>query len=247
MDVYQRRRLVALSAIAVLFVFFVLLIRGCGDDEEPTTAEPLAGATGTGTSTTQTLAAYIDQADSICLQTNAAIADIDTADTEQAAIDEARAVQGELEQIQTLPPAAEGTDDVDKFLRALQDQATLLSDRVTASERGDTTAVAELDPQIDEAEAAVTKAAKKVGFEACGDAEAIGENTTSTEGGGDSTASSSGDTAITPPATTPTDTVTPAPTTPPVDTGTEGGVGTAPATPPADSGGTDSSSGGVSP
>ena len=43
MDVYQRRRLVALSAIAALFVVFVLLIKGCGDDRpEPVTTTPLA-------------------------------------------------------------------------------------------------------------------------------------------------------------------------------------------------------------
>ncbi len=46
MDVYQRRRLVALSAVAVVFIVLVLLFRSCGGDEEPAPVTPLSGATG---------------------------------------------------------------------------------------------------------------------------------------------------------------------------------------------------------
>ena len=47
MDVYQRRRLVALSAVAVVFIVLVLLFRSCGGDDEAAPVTPLSGATGT--------------------------------------------------------------------------------------------------------------------------------------------------------------------------------------------------------
>ena len=250
MDVYQRRRLVALSALAALFVIFVLLIKGCGDDSsDPVTTTPLAaGATGV-TGAVPTIDAYIQQADDICLQANTVVAGLDGADAQQDAIDEANAVKGELEQLQTLPLPGDKADEVGAFVEALSKQSENLNDRVVAYENGDTAAVSELDATIDEESSDVSKAAKKVGLEVCGDPEAVGETTTSGES---SSSEESSDTAAATdaPATDtsvePTAPVTPAPA-PVTDTATDGGVATEPAAPATEAPSTDTSSGGVSP
>ena len=249
MDVYQRRRLVALSAIAAVFVVIVLLIRSCGGDDEETPTAPLAGATGLGGATSQSQAGYIDQADAICLEANTLIADIDSAEPLAAAAEEAQAVEGELQQLQTLLPPDEGEEDLDKFLSQLGKLYELLQDQVTATEREDDAAIADLDAEIEEAERKVARAAEDFGFDTCGNPEAVGESTSGGEETDTDTETDTGGTEATAPPATTTPTVTTPPTTPPADTGTEGGVGTAP--PPADTGtdtgGTDSSSGGVSP
>lgn len=252
MDVYQRRRLVALSAIAVVFVIIVLLIRSCGDDDEPaTTSAPIAGATGVGGATAQPKTDFIDQADRICLEANTTIDSIETTDEAQVAAEEAQTLAGEIEQLQTLVPPDEDENSLEAFLKAVQKQANALSDQVTALERGDTAAAAELDATIDEAAAKAGRIAKRFGFEACGDPTAVGE-ASGGEGDGEETtdAAATDSGGVAPATTTPAVPVEPAPTTtpaaPPADTGTQGGVGTEPAA-PADSGGTGSSSGGVSP
>jgi hypothetical protein len=246
MDVYQRRRLVALSAIAAVFILIVLLVRSCGDDEEPV-APVTSGTSVPGAAQPLSQEDYIDEGDAICLQTNTALAAIDTADADQAAAEEAQLLGSELDQLQSLSVPTDVADKLQKFLGALQRQVEALDDRVLAAERGNDTQVVALETTISEAEADTAKAADRFGFQICGDLSAVGE-TTADNGGTDDTST---DEATAPPViTTPT---TPVPATPPADTGTDvGGVGTAP---PADTGtdtgtdtgGTDSSSGGVSP
>src|SRR5688500_18265782 len=145
MDVYQRRRLVALSGIAGVFILFVLLIRGCGGDDEA--AEPLAagasGASGVAGATVLSQADYIAQADAICLQANTSFANVDESDEIQADNDRADIIASELQQLQTLPPPDTGTDELDKFFSSLQTQAAAYQDRAIASERGDDNAVVE--------------------------------------------------------------------------------------------------------
>jgi hypothetical protein len=246
MDVYQRRRLVALSAVAAVFIIIVLLIRSCGDDEEPTT--PLSsGASVPGVSQPLSQEDYVDEADAICLQANNSLAAIDTADTDQAAAEEAQLLGSELDQLQTLSVPTDGADKLQNFLEALQTQVQALEDRVLAAERGNETRVVELDTTIADAEADAERAANRFGFQVCGDLSAVGERT---GGNGDgATEETTGETATTPVVpVTPTTTV---PLTPPADTATEGGVATEPADPGTDTGtdtgGTDPGSGGVSP
>jgi hypothetical protein len=243
MDVYQRRRLVALSAIAVVFIIFVLLIRSCGGDDETTPVTPVAGATGLGGATVLAQSDYVSQGDAICLETNTLLASVDETDAAQAATDQAEIVTSELQQLQSLPPPDDGTDKLDNFLGALEAQAAAYQDKATALDHGDDTAAAEIDTTIDEAATEAADAADNFGFKNCGDPSKVGESDTT---GGDS--ASTTDTGGT---ETPTDPVVPAETTtPPVtEAPTDTGAATpdAPVTPPADTGGTDSSSGGVSP
>ena len=112
MDVYQRRRLVALSALAVVFIAVVLLIKSCGGDDDETPVTPL-GASGASGASVVSQAAYIDQGDAICLDSNTALANVDQSDPVQAAKDEADAVSGELQQLQSLPQPDDGTTKLD--------------------------------------------------------------------------------------------------------------------------------------
>ncbi len=255
MDVYQRRRLVALSALAVVFIGFVLLIKSCGGDDDETPATPLAGATGTGGATVIPQADYIDQGDTICLQANTALADVEQSDPVQAAGDEADIVAGELEQLQTLPQPDDGTTKLGNFLNSLEKQSAAYADRATAIDRGDEEAVTGIEATIEKAGDDAADAAKNFGFDACGNPSKVGESSGG-DSGGDSGADETTDTggAVTPETTTvvpTTPTTTPAPTTPavtPTEPAPTDGGGATPTAPPADggdTGGTDS--GGVSP
>ncbi len=251
MDVYQRRRLVALSAIAGLFIIFVLLVRSCGGDDEEAPVTPVAGATGLGGATVLAQSDFVAQGDAICLEANTALADVDESDAAQAATDQAEIITGELQQLQTLPPPDDGERKLDNFLAALEEQAGAYQDKVTAEERGDATAVADLDATIDEAATDAADAADRFGFKVCGDTSKVGDS----ESGGDTGADTGTDTDT---ATTPTDTGAVTPTTPvaPAETTTTpvappasdvGGATPDAPVAPDDTGGTDSSSGGVSP
>ncbi len=252
MDVYQRRRLVALSALAGIFIILVLLIRSCGGDDEEQPIAPVAGATGLSGATALALPDYIAQADAICLEANNNLAEVDATDAATAAAEQAEIVTSELQQLQTLPAPTEGEDDVQAFLDALERLAIAYDDLATATERGDETAAADFEVTIDETSAEVLDAANTVGFEVCGDPSQVGETNVTGDGGGGNDSDEATDTTDTGgaaptdtgvvPETPPADTVTPPATddtatgapTPPTDTA-----------PPADTG--DASSGGVSP
>lgn len=246
MDVYQRRRLVALSAVAALFVILVLLIRSCGGDDEEAPITTVAGATGTSGATSLPPEEFASQGDSICLQTNALLAQ--TEDADPASGEEGELIAGELEQLQTLPPPTDGEDQLQNYLAALQDQVAAYDERQTAAERGDDATVAEIDVAIEEAASAAAKAARKFGFDVCGDRSEVSESGGGggeTESGGETATDTGTDTAA------PVEPVTPAPTetAPVAPTDTAGG--TAPVTPepapaPADDG-SSSGSGGIAP
>lgn len=225
MDVYQRRRLVALSAVAAIFVILVLVVRSCGGDDEETPITPVSGATGAGGVTSLPPEEFAAQGDSICLQTNSVLAQTDDADA--TSTEPGDIIAGELEQLQTLPPPTDNEDQLQNFFAALQDQVAAYDERVTAAERGDDATVAEIDVAIDEAASAAAKAARKFGFDVCGDRDEVSEGGNrgeETETGGDTATDTGTDTAA------PVEPVTPAPTeTTPAPTDTAGG--TAPVTP----------------
>lgn len=236
MDVYQRRRLVALSAIAAIFIVFVLLIRSCGGDDTTTTPTPVAGATGVSGATSQSKTDYIAQADPICLDANNNIAGVDTSAT-TADSDLGEIVAGELQQLQSLTPPDSDTSALNDFLSALDKQASAYDDKGTAVQHGDDASAAEIDVTLDKATSQAADAGAAFGFKVCGDTSQVsntdgGDNTT-----GDSTTGDTSGGTVTPPATTTP--VTPPATTPPADTGT--------VTPPPADTGSGSDSGGVSP
>ena len=244
MDVYQRRRLVALSALAAIFIIIVLLIRSCGGDDEAATplTTPAAGTSGLGGPTALSHDDYVDQGDAICLETNTSLASVDSADANQAADDRAQLLAGELDSLQSLglAPGEEGEKKLANFLQALQKEVQAYDERSLAVERGDDGAVTEIDATIDEQAAAAEHAAKRFGFEACGNTSKVSES-----GGGESSGGAEATTTVAPTTTTPVAPTTPAPTAP-----TDTGGGTAPPAPTdggTDSGGSSSGSGGLTP
>jgi|SRR5215207_249433 len=250
MDVYQRRRLVALSALAGVFIVVVLLVRSCGGDDEDSPVSPVAGTTAVAP-TSLSQEDYITQADEICRQTNTAIAEIDAGDLNEAADEQGADIANQLDQLQTLPAPTDGQDQLDNFLEALQSQVDDYEKRSLAVERGDDAAVAALDAKIDEDEAEAATAAERFGFNACGDLSKVSDG-----GAGADEATATTPTEESAGGTvTPTVPVTPTTTTPvapPTDTDTDTDTGTA--TPPTDTGtaappadGTDSGSGGITP
>ena len=176
MDVYQRRRLVALSILAGVFVVVVLLIRSCGDDDEDVPVTPVAGTTGAGGATSLSQSDFVEQGDATCLESNTALASVDDSDPATAATEEGQILAGELDGLQTLPPPTDGTDELDRFLSALQDQVAAYDDYITALDRGDDTAAAELEAEIERAGSKAEKAAARFGFEVCGDTSQVGES-----------------------------------------------------------------------
>jgi hypothetical protein len=249
MDVYQRRRLVALSALAGVFIIIVLLIKSCGGDSNPTTTTTPLGASGAGGATSLSQADYISQGDDICRQTNTSISQISASDANAAASEKGTDVASELNQLQTLPPPTDGQDQLDSFLQALQDQVDNYEKRDVAVERGDDTAVSEIDSKIADAEDTARSAAQKFGFEACGDFNATSKTTGGGGGGGGGGGVETTTTPTTSGTVVPTTTIAPTttPTTTPPATGAPPAGGTA--TPPAGgTGGTGTgSSGGVTP
>lgn len=232
MDVYQRRRLVALSALIAAFVIIVLLVRGCGgDDEQPLTPVTTVGEATTGVAATIPKQDYIDEADAICTESNAALAALDATDEQTAAQDETEIVAGQLDQLQTLPQPEEDADTAERFLQAVQDQVDALEERELAVERDDAEALTEIDATLGTAEADAQAGAEEFGFEVCGSPSETGADTAPT------------DTAPVVPA--PTETVPAVPVAP-----EEGGAGTGGGATPdtgGGTGGTGSGSGGVSP
>jgi hypothetical protein len=243
MDVYQRRRLVALSALAGVFIVIVLLIRSCGGDDSETPETLAGGATGATGIAGAALGQeqYIAQGDEICRSINTSISQIDASDANAAAEEQGTDIASELSQLQSLGAPTDGQDDLDEFLQALQDQVDSYEKRSLAVERGDDAAVQELDAEIADAEDAAARSARQFGFEACGDFSETGDTGGGGGGGGgggEETTTPTDESAagtVTPTVpvpTTPTETTPVAP--PPADTGTA-----APdtgAAPPADTG-----------
>lgn len=232
MDIYMRRRLVALGGLVLFFIFFVLLVKSCGGDDEPQPVAPVSsGATGGTGATALAEADYIAQADEICAQANASVGALDPADTTGEPQDEYLITNDELSQVNTLE-LADASPDIEKFLRDLGDVVVALKDKAKATKAGGDTATAQT--AIDTAEVAARTSGERAGFAECGQFLDAGESP-STGGNGNN---GTGTGTVTPPTDTGGVTVTPttpAPTTP-----------TTPTTPPAD-GGTDTGGGGITP
>jgi hypothetical protein len=227
MDIYMRRRLVALGGIVAFFIVVVLLIRSCGGDDEETPAAPL-GATGTGAAAPLPKEDFIASADVICSDANAAIATIDPEDPD-ATQQELELTEQERIGIDSLV-LEDPSGKVDKFNAALNDLVDALETKQLAQEASDAEAEAAADEQIAAAKENAQQAAESYGFEECGQ---FGEPGTSTSGETTGEGESTGETdtgGTTPVAPVPTEPVPvePVPTEP---------APTEPTEPPSDSGG----------
>lgn len=173
MDVYQRRRLVALSAVVGVFVVVVLAVASGGDDGA-TEVSAVTGATGQQGPPTLGKRAYIQRADRICAEANASLQTIDGIDLEQAAQTESRVITDQLQRLRALPPPERDRNLANAYLRALRTQVDALRDRGLALERDDDAALVEIDAALASAEERAQAAAAELGLELCSDPAASG-------------------------------------------------------------------------
>jgi hypothetical protein len=237
MDVYQRRRLVAVLAIVLVLVLAVVAIAGGGDDEgEP--IESVSGASTPGVGTPLSKSEFIAEGDQTCDEIATAIANIDSTDTQSAAEQELDYTKSELSQLRSLTPPEEDQATLDQFFSSLEDLVDALKKNVQALSSGDTTAQSEATTEIDRAKSGFLAAAQDYGFKKCGEEGEPSPTGTSGAAGAGGTAPA---TPVTPTTTTPiTPTTTPSTTPPSGGTGTGGTGG-------GGGGGGGGSSGGIGP
>jgi hypothetical protein len=217
MDVYQRRRLVALAGVVVVIGLIVAIASAGGDGGSDIT--PVT----TNTTQAASKADFISSADSICAETATSIANLPGTDTAEDAQQELDYTQSQLQQIRSLPQPSQDKSDLDAFFTALKDQIQSLQKQADAAKAGDTATLDTLQTQLDAAESNVQEAAQAYGMNRCGE-----PGRASTGGGGGSTTATTVPTPSTvTPTTTPVAPTTTTTTTPPSGGGTgTGGGGT---------------------
>lgn len=228
MDIYMRRRLVALGGLVVFFIFFVLLVKSCGGDEEtPTTSVP-TGATGEGGTVALTEDEFFTQADDICAAANNTVGGLDPADPD-ATKQEFATTRDELAGLNALiEQYPDASPKVAQFVSALSDVVDALNEKSRAITSGDVAAEDTAQAAIDTAEVEARELGEQAKFADCGQFLDAGEGPSA---GGTDTGTDTG---------TETDPGTIAPTTP-TDPGTvtppATDPGTTPTEPPTDDGG----------
>jgi hypothetical protein len=244
MDVYARRRLVAVLAIVLVLVLIGVAIAGGGDDEAEPTITTVTGASSPGTTTALSKDEFISEADDICEESAVAIENLSTDDPEQLARQELATTEGQLDSLRSLAPPDEDQDQLDDFFAALEDLVDALDTRALALERGDDTAASEAETDISTAQSELADAADAYGFEECGGAaEAGSEADAETDAGAAPTDTGTAAPVAPAPSTTPAPAPAPAPA--PSDSGGTGSGGGGTGTGGTGGGGSDS--GGVSP
>jgi len=233
MDVYARRRLVAVLAIVLVLVLIGVAVAGGGDDEQ-TPITTVAGASTPGLAAPLSKDDFIQQGDDICEESATAIANLSIDDTEELAGEELSITEGELDSLRSLAPPEKDQATLDEFFAAEEDLVDALDKRLLAIERGDDAAAAEAEAEIDSAKADVVAAAEDYGFKQCG------KEGEATDAGTDTSVAPT-DTGAVPAAPVepaPAAPVEPAPAAPAPAPAPSGGTG---------SGGSGTGSGGVSP
>ncbi len=233
MDVYARRRLVAVLAIVLVLVLIVVAVAGGGGDEDSGSITTDEGASTPGVATPLSKDEFIQEGDAICEETAISIASLSDGDEEQLATDELSLTEAQLDSLRSLTPPEEDQATLDDFFAAHEDLVAGLESKVAATRDADTTASTNADTDISLAQDELLDAAEAYGFEECGDPDA----------GSTRTEDDSGSVAPSDPTGVPAAPTEPAPVEPaPV----EPAPAPAPAPAPDDSGGTDGGGGGGS-
>jgi hypothetical protein len=227
MDIYMRRRLVALGGLVAFFIIFVLLVKSCGDDEEPAAPLTETGATGGAGTVALPVDEFIAQADTICAQANTAVGALDPTDPREVS-KERKITEEEFEQLQSLE-VEEESSLLRQFMAQFREVVDALNAKELAIKNDDSAGAEEAQVALDTAEAEARQLGERYGFADCGQWLDAGESP-STAGATDTTGTdttgtdTSGGVAPTDTGAAPTDTGT-APTdtgTAPTDTGTDG-------------------------
>lgn len=223
MDVYQRRRLVALACIIGFVVLMIILISSCGSDEEPATTT--TGATGETANAAMTKAQFIDMADSICSENQAMLDSLAASSvaTDPIAYSAQRSeyVRGQRRQLKNLTPPEEDSEQLELFYTALDEYTSLVRQSAGANSNNDTVVLAELTVTIPAASEQLRIAAEDFGFNICGQPSSGNTSEGGVEGGTVDGGVTPVDPGTVDPAPVDPGTVDPAPT----DPGTGGGGG----------------------
>ncbi len=206
MDIYMRRRLMALGGLVLFFIIFVLLVKSCGGDDSSEPLTPTAGATGGAGPVALTKDEFIGQADQICAQANAAVGALDPTDSEAIA-DEAQITADEFASLQSLVvESSEPT--LNRFNTAFTDLVDALESKRLATQRGNDADAAAAQLAIDTAEVEARAQGERYGFRDCGQfldaGEAPGGAAAATPGTTVAPATGGVTPSTTPPTTTPT-------------------------------------------
>lgn len=228
-------------ALALLVgAFCAGAVVACGDDDAPIVTVPTTTAP-SGQATSQS--DFIDEADAVCEEANAAIASIgqtSAGDPSTAVSEEKDIVDGMIDQIDSLGTPSEDESTLNDFIDALEELSGNLDKQQLAAERDDTTSLAELETEETSIRTELATAADDYGFKECGQE----PGATTDTGGGVTPDTGTGGAAPVEPAPAPaTPAPAPAPATPaPAPAPPSGGTG-------GDTGGTapGGGSGGVSP
>ena len=166
MDIYMRRRLVALGGLVAFFILFVLLVKSCGGDDEPEAPLTTVGATGTDGVVALSTDEFISQADEICAAANSAVGALDPTDP-TAVREEFQITSEELDSLESLE-VEEESRTLRRFFSFMNDLVAALKSKQVATQRGDTVAADEAQVAIDEAEVEARELGSQYGFRDCG-------------------------------------------------------------------------------
>jgi uncharacterized membrane protein YgcG len=200
----------------------VLLLAGCGGDDDSLPETPVLTPT-EGASADLSEAEFIEQADEVCAEVNAAVGTVDASATDvaSAVAQKADLYEGMIEQIRDLGQPADDPD-LDEFFAAGDDLVQAEQDAQLAATRGDDAGLASAEAEASAALENFQAAAESYGFQECGQGPSAPSTTPAAP------ATPAPVTPVTPPATvTPvTPAPAPAPAAPAAPTVPSGGAGT---------------------
>ena len=225
MDIYMRRRLVALGGLVAFFIIFVLLVKSCGGDDEPETPLTQVGTTDGGGAVALSPEDFILEADAICAQANAAVGALDPTDP-NAVRDELQITSDEYDQVRSLN-VDDNSGTLRRFMAQFKQVVDALRLKNSATKQNDVARIDDAQLALDTAEAEARTLGERYGFADCGqwlDAGQAPEGAAGTDAGTDAGTATeptdSGGVAPTEPTTTPPADDTGTDTTePPSDTG----------------------------
>src|SRR5215213_1019821 len=162
-------RLLALAGVLAVGT----VVGGCGgDDNAPITQVGPSGASGaSGAQGALSKNAFIDQADSICSESQAAIAALGTGQAGTAAGDQVtqqlETTRSELNSIKSLNEPSEDRATLEDFVSALEDEVSALEDEQSALDQGDQTAATAAQTDYSTAQSSAQDAARQYGLKDC--------------------------------------------------------------------------------
>jgi peptidoglycan DL-endopeptidase CwlO len=221
------RRFVAIALLLGAFCAGAVVACG-GDDDTPITPVPTTTAP---SDQATSKSDFIDEADAVCEEANAAIASLDqtsAGDPSTQVSQERDIVDGVIDQIDSLGAPSEDESTLDDFIDALEELSDVLDKQELAAKRDDPAALSELEAEATAVRADLATTAQEYGFKECGQEGTAPTDTDTGTGAGTAPAvpvEPAPATPTTPPATPTVPAPAPAPAPAPPSGGTGGDTG----------------------